>query len=157
MTDFSNPSTANLRLSHAERDEAVASLEASARDGRLSESELSERVGAVRAAVTRGDIAPLFSDLPERTDRDESARAIPAKPASPAPAVTPHESSPHEPYESQPFRWRPVLRYVTPAVTLILFFLTGWVWGFQYAWIWFLLVPVAWGLTRGVDGRDRHS
>jgi Domain of unknown function (DUF1707) len=151
MTDFSNPATANLRLSHAERDEAVASLEASARDGRLSESELSERVGAVRSAVTRGDIAPLFSDLPERADRAESARATPSQPASAAPAPAPHES-----YEPQPFRWRPVLQYVTPALTLILFFLTGWIWGFQYSWIWFLLVPVAWGLSRGVDGRDHE-
>jgi hypothetical protein len=133
MTDFSNPANANLRLSNAERDEAIASLEASARDGRLSESELSERVGAARSAITRGDLAPLFGDL--------------------APSATHYQPSSSG---SQQFRWRPVIQYVTPALSLVLFFLTGWIWGFQYSWIWFLLVPIAWGLSRGIDdGRDR--
>ncbi|HEY2557273.1 MAG TPA: DUF1707 domain-containing protein, partial [Diaminobutyricibacter sp.] len=64
MTDFTDPSESRLRLSNAERDQAVASLEAHARDGRLTDSELATRSIAARAAVTRGDLAPLFADLP---------------------------------------------------------------------------------------------
>ncbi len=144
MTDFSDPATANLRLSHQERDEAIASLQAAAQHGRLTDAELATRTEQARAAVTRGDLAPLFEDLPA----DSSAPAPPAAASG-----------------GSSFDWWSSARYIVPIIALILFFLSGWAWGFQYSWLWFLLVPITWGIASGVNGgrtrdrdrdRDRH-
>lgn len=63
MTDF-GATGPNVRLSNAERDEAVARLNANQREGRLSEADFISRTAAVRSAVTRADLGPIFSDLP---------------------------------------------------------------------------------------------
>ncbi|MDN4639174.1 DUF1707 domain-containing protein [Agreia sp. PsM10] len=65
IPDYSgNPS---YRLSTAERDRAVTELRQHVAEGRLSEAEFAERSKAARNAVTRGDLAPLFDDLPATT------------------------------------------------------------------------------------------
>jgi Domain of unknown function (DUF1707) len=56
--------TDRLRVSDAEREEAVTRLRAAAGDGRLTVDELDERTTAAYAAVTRGDLARLLDDLP---------------------------------------------------------------------------------------------
>jgi hypothetical protein len=141
MTDFLDPSGASLRLSNAERDEAVATLQANARDGRLTDSELAERSAAARAATTRGDLAPLFADLPVPSGRPAQAFAPPAE--------SPYAGAPRS------SAWSPALQYIAPLVAVVLFFLTGWAWGFQYSWLWFILVPLAWAVARGVEGSSR--
>lgn len=65
MIDVNDPATASVRLSDAEREEAVLVLGVFVSEGRLSEAELAERSAAVRAATTRGDLRPLFADLPK--------------------------------------------------------------------------------------------
>ena len=53
-----------VRLSDAERDAAAADLGEHFAQGRLTVDEHAERVEQVWAAKTRGEIAPIFHDLP---------------------------------------------------------------------------------------------
>jgi DNA-binding CsgD family transcriptional regulator len=62
------------RVSDVERGEAVARLEAHCAAGRLSLDELVERSAAVRGAVTRADVAAIFSDLPDDSEREPAWR-----------------------------------------------------------------------------------
>jgi hypothetical protein len=59
-----------VRASDEEREEAVHSLREHYSAGRLTSSELEERVGLAYAAITRGDLGALLTDLPSaRTGR----------------------------------------------------------------------------------------
>ncbi|KRC51087.1 hypothetical protein ASE16_09155 [Leifsonia sp. Root227] len=168
MTDLTDPSGASLRLSNDERERAVSAIQAHAAQGRLSEAEVQSRVQSARAAVTRGDLAPLFADLPGGVDLDGpgagagagaggGAGAAYAAPAAAAqPARDPY-ATPSEPY-SRPAnrRWGLAIVSVAPFVALILFFVTSTVWGYAYSWLWFLLVPITGAIVYGADGgRDR--
>ena len=53
-----------IRLSDAEREAAAADLGEHFAQGRLTVDEHSERLEQVWAAKTRGEIAPIFRDLP---------------------------------------------------------------------------------------------
>lgn len=53
-----------LRLSDAERQQALEVLGEHFAQGRLSRDELDERSDAVWSAKTHGDLFPLFADLP---------------------------------------------------------------------------------------------
>src|SRR5438552_2187095 len=53
-----------MRLSDAEREAAAADLGEHFAQGRLSVDEHAERLEQVWSARTRGEIAPIFSDLP---------------------------------------------------------------------------------------------
>jgi len=53
-----------MRVSHADRDQAVATLQDAFVAGMLTRSELDTRVGRALAARTRGDLAGLTGDLP---------------------------------------------------------------------------------------------
>jgi hypothetical protein len=53
-----------LRLSDAERELAAADLGEHFAQGRLSNEEHAERLDQIWAARTRGEIAPIFRDLP---------------------------------------------------------------------------------------------
>jgi hypothetical protein len=53
-----------LRLSDAERELAAADLGEHFAQGRLTADEHAERLDQIWAAKTRGEIAPIFSDLP---------------------------------------------------------------------------------------------
>jgi hypothetical protein len=53
----------DLRLSDAERDEAIVRLSEHYAAGRLDKDEFDERSDAVWTARTRGDLAPVFADL----------------------------------------------------------------------------------------------
>ncbi|HEY0449157.1 DUF1707 domain-containing protein [Actinophytocola sp.] len=57
-------SDAEIRISNAERDEAVSTLGLHLSSGRLELDEFDERCGRATAARTRGDLEALFSDLP---------------------------------------------------------------------------------------------
>lgn len=62
---------ASYRISDAEREAAMAALGRAFAEGRLALDEYDERVRGVAEARTRGDIEPLFRDLP--TGRDLAA------------------------------------------------------------------------------------
>ncbi len=53
-----------MRVSDAEREAAAAELREHFASGRLDQEELDERLSAVFAARTRGDLNALFTDLP---------------------------------------------------------------------------------------------
>ena len=53
-----------LRLSDAERDAAAADLGEHFAQGRLTADEHGERLEQIWSAKTRGEIAPIFRDLP---------------------------------------------------------------------------------------------
>jgi hypothetical protein len=71
-----------MRVSHADRDQVVATLQDAFVAGMLTRDELDTRVGRALAARTRGDLAGLAGDLPP----------VPAgagRPAAPAGAAAP--------------------------------------------------------------------
>jgi hypothetical protein len=64
---------ADLRLSDADRDAAVARLSEHYAAGRLDKEEFDERSDAVWTARTRADLAPIFADLgPTQSERERS-------------------------------------------------------------------------------------
>jgi hypothetical protein len=77
---YDDARTSHLRLSHADRDAAIAALARAEAEGRLTADELAERTAAAGRAVVRGDLAPLFTDLP---DTDAGPLADPVAPAAP--------------------------------------------------------------------------
>jgi Domain of unknown function (DUF1707)/Cell wall-active antibiotics response 4TMS YvqF len=54
----------DVRASDEERDQAIERLRAAAAEGRLTLEELADRSEAAHRALTRGELARLFSDLP---------------------------------------------------------------------------------------------
>jgi hypothetical protein len=74
----------HMRASDADRQEVVDRLRAALEEGRLKMDEYGERMGLAYEAVTYGDLAVLYADLPEAgpvTKREA------APPAAPPPAV----------------------------------------------------------------------
>lgn len=59
----------SLRIGDAERDQAAAALGEHFAQGRLSLDEHAERLDQIWAARTRGDLEPVFRDLPGRGAR----------------------------------------------------------------------------------------
>jgi len=57
----------HLRIGDADREAAVSALGEQYALGRLTKDEFDERSDAVWSARTRGDLAPLFADLPVRS------------------------------------------------------------------------------------------
>lgn len=166
MTDFGDPSGAALRLSNDERERAVAALRSHAAQGRLSDAELQSRTAAARAAVTRGDLAPLFADLPgvlhldgttpgQGAAHDSGPAAAAWQASQPGPSPYGYPPAPGE--HGRPVnRWGLLVVSIMPFVAVILFFITGLAWGYQYSWLWFLLIPLAGAIVYGVDGGDRR-
>jgi hypothetical protein len=169
MADTTDPSGASLRLSNDERERAVATLQSHAAQGRLTDEELQARSAAARSAVTRGDLAPLFADLPGGPQLDPH-HGVGAGPAAPAAPAAGYPGSPYAPpaYQ-QPYdgrsgwggrepssRWGLLAVSIIPFVSLILFFITGYAWGYQYSWLWFLLIPLVGAIAYGTDGGRRR-
>jgi hypothetical protein len=73
-----DPTTDEVRASNGERDAAATRLGAHLTAGRLEWDEYDQRLQAAYAAKTRGDLAKLFTDLPEEEQpargRQRSAR-----------------------------------------------------------------------------------
>jgi len=69
-----------IRASDSERDQVVELLHRDFADGRLSQAELEERVGAALAARTRDQLHALTADLPGAAARP-ARTARPARPA----------------------------------------------------------------------------
>ncbi|RZS29540.1 uncharacterized protein DUF1707 [Herbihabitans rhizosphaerae] len=65
MSSVQEPaSTDGLRIGNAEREDAVRVLGEHFAEGRLASDEYEQRVDGVHTATTRGELRPLFSDLP---------------------------------------------------------------------------------------------
>ncbi len=99
--------------------------------GRLSVAEFDERSGAIAAAVTRGDLAPVFADLPV---------AVPQAPEPPEPSA--------EQRGGRPELTGAIMGLVV-IIALVLFFTT-------HTWVWFLMIPAAGIITGGARRRDRE-
>ncbi|MGW4357046.1 DUF1707 SHOCT-like domain-containing protein [Nocardia sp. NPDC004582] len=117
-----------IRIGTVEREDAMKRLSDHFAAGRLSVAEFDERSGVVAAALTRGDLEQVFTDLPE---------PVADKPA-PAPRRMPFGSIPPE-------RIMPVV----PIVAVILFLIT-------HQWWVFLLIPLAGAVLFGESGRERR-
>lgn len=65
MNAFDQP---GLRASDADRDRVAEQLREAFAEGRLTPDEHAERLDAVYAAKTHGELAPLVADLPVRAD-----------------------------------------------------------------------------------------
>ncbi len=147
MSGYTNTERPDQRLSDAERDEAVARLAAARSEGRLTASENQERASAARAAVTRADLAPLFADLPEPAPASVGGTSNSAMLAS---------------VSSRALGGRvgATIMALTPFVAVALFFLSGFLVSFVWAWLWFLLIPVAGIIIYGpgaASGAGRRS
>jgi hypothetical protein len=131
MVDYAHPQRPTERISDRERDGAIAELNRAREEGRLRPAEFDERANTARAATTWGDIAPLFADLPRSSGSGSGhpeargeywgsgSRAL----GGPIGAT--------------------IMAFV-PFVALGLFFIGGFVWGgWAWAWLFFLLIPIA--------------
>jgi DUF1707 SHOCT-like domain len=76
----------SMRASDADRQEVIERLRTALDEGRLKMDEYLERMGQASEAVTYGDLAPLYADLPES---GSVARLEPAAPAQPRQAPSP--------------------------------------------------------------------
>lgn len=74
-----------LRIGDAEREQAAAELGEHYAQGRLTTDEHAERLDRIWAARTRGDLAPVFRDLPGRYGPVEPAPVRRATYWSPGP------------------------------------------------------------------------
>jgi hypothetical protein len=72
-----------MRASDADRQEVVERLRVALDEGRLKMDEYLERMGLASEAITYGDLAPLYADLPESGSlaRREPVAPVPAPPA----------------------------------------------------------------------------
>ncbi|PSR67208.1 hypothetical protein C8258_16415 [Nocardia sp. MDA0666] len=123
----------DVRIGTAEREQAMQRLSEHFAAGRLSVAEFDERSGLIAAAVTRGDLAPVFGDLPA---------AVPEPPEPPEPAAA-------QPGGRREFAG-PMMGLVV-ILALVLFFTT-------HTWLWFLLIPAVGIITGGLQqrGHDRR-
>lgn len=72
-----------MRASDADRQQVIERLRTALDEGRLKMDEYLERMGQASEAVTYGDLAPLYADLPV------TGSVVPREPATPAPAAGP--------------------------------------------------------------------
>src|SRR5450759_436688 len=82
-----NEDRQEMRASDSDRQEVVDRLRAGLDDGRLKMEEYVERIGVAYEAVTYGDLAALYADLP--VARSMAKREV-APPATTSPAATGH-------------------------------------------------------------------
>lgn len=125
------------RIGDAERDAAVEALRDHHVAGRLTPEEFDERMSAALAARTRGNLEPLFADLPD----DQPARAGLAK-AKPAKEVAPAADG-----GNRYHRVVEVLSAIAWPAALIINFATGW------QWWWIIFIPIF--LVPALVGEDR--
>lgn len=172
MSGYANPDRPEQRLSNAEREEAIAYLSEAQIEGRLTLAEYEQRAASARNAVTRGDLVPLFADLPDVAPRAAtSAPTLLDGPGTlPPPSADAYAFSPPPPssatYAPAPARTSRALggrigdtiMALTPFIALGLFFWFGFAGGFVWSWLWFLIIPVAAIIIYGPTGKpDRRS
>ncbi len=168
----------SMRIGDAEREAAVRALDVHRAAGRIDAQEYEDRSVRATAARVRGDLDPLFADLPEPHTvpgaPDEplfgSPQQAPAPFGSPEPGPPgpPPPTGPIPPVTPVPHRdwspatgaqasgalgaWSPRVVAMAPILAVILFFTTG-------SWLWFLAIPLVGILVYGGDKgrRGRHD
>jgi Domain of unknown function (DUF1707) len=75
----------DMRVSDAERDQAVTELSGHYQAGRLTAEEFGDRSGRALQARTRADLAGLFTDLPQPAVSAAGGRPVPAAARRPRP------------------------------------------------------------------------
>ncbi|WP_067562150.1 DUF1707 SHOCT-like domain-containing protein [Nocardia acidivorans] len=118
----------DIRIGTAEREEAMKRLSDNFAAGRLSVAEFDERSGIVAAAMTRGDLTPVFADLPA---------LVSDKPAP----VKASRFGQHLPERIMP---------VVPILCVIFFLIT-------HQWWVFLLIPLAGAVLFGGRDQQRRG
>jgi hypothetical protein len=116
-----------LRIGDAERDAAAAALGEHYAQGRLTAEEHSERLDRIWAARTRGELGPIFRDLPGRYGPQ-----VP-HPAYPAPAYRPGGRAPVRRGLPKPFMVLLVVLLVLAIATHLPLLVAG-------VLIWYLVV-----------------
>lgn len=146
------------RVGDAERRAAIEQLGAHWHAGRLDPTEHEARTTKAYAAVTRGDLAALFRDLPPLPAtspagvQDGPVAPVPGEAMAPAPARPPAEGGPAA-TGSWLMDHREAIMGVTPFVAVACFFLF-------HSWVFFLLVPAAGAVLYAGDhdnGRKREA
>ncbi|MEV6771506.1 DUF1707 domain-containing protein [Nocardia sp. NPDC051030] len=117
----------DIRIGTAEREDAMKRLSDHFAAGRLSVAEFDERSGIIAASLTRGDLAKVFTDLP---DPVSMTKAVPAQRESRFGTQWPERAMP-----------------VITIAMVILFFIT-------HQWLVFLVIPLAGAVLFG--SRDRQ-
>ena len=149
-------SDADRRISTSEREAAIASLQAHLTAGRLDSGEYEDRSVQARQARTRGDLTPLFADLPQpgpRWDEEDAISASgpgPARPAAgtgPAPVPGSAPATPDRRGGLVPEPWGAWVMSLTPFAALLLFFGAG------HHWQWFLAIPIVGLIVYGPEGQ----
>lgn len=144
----------------------------------MNAAEYQERASTARGAVTRGDLVPLFSDLPDASAADEPPVRPSAAPAAAAGAAgitgaagdpsgswAPSEATGES--RGAAGSWgsmRPLggavgatIMALVPFLALGLFFLFGFVGSFAWSWLFFALVPIAGIIIYGAGAQERRS
>ena len=132
-----------IRVSDADREWVTARLRDHYAEGRLSESELDERVSAALSAKTFGDLRPLMADLPG---------PAPVPPQQPAQPLQPHWGGP--PWIG--YRRGPRLLPLILVLLAVVAFSGGGGWmmaGFFHLILLFWLFTIVGGLLFGVFRR----
>jgi Domain of unknown function (DUF1707) len=139
-----DPQQAAVRVGTAEREAAVAALNAHREAGRLTAQEYEDRSVRAGQAAIWGDLGALFADLPEPRP-NPAAFGIAAAPApwsggsAAGTATTPPPSSSPVPAPAgrglTSERWAATAVGAAPILAVILFFVTG-------SWLWFLAIPL---------------
>jgi len=129
---------ADLRVSSAERQEALAALVEHHAAGRLDAFEYEDRRGRATDAVVRRDLLALFVDLPEPRPRFESAPTGPGRsPQRPPSPPVPGHSTPRA-------KVARTLLSLAPFIALAAFFVTK-------EWPALLLIPIIAIVARYID------
>ena len=128
------------RIGAQERDAAVAARRAHLEAGRLTPEEYEDRSVTAGRARTWGEIAPLFTDLPEPRPGPVGAQLAGASQVSVA-------GTGALPALSEGVKER--IMAVTPLAALVLFFVT-------HTWLWFLAIPIMGALLYGSDRKRRR-
>src|SRR5699024_3688780 len=119
------------RIGTADRDAAMAALDAHLEAGRLDAEEYGERSARAAEARTVDDLVPLFADLPQPRP--------PLPGETPAPAVAAPGRAPETRREPGALaRYGPAISAALPIIALVLFFTVP----IANAWVFFLLIPL---------------
>jgi Domain of unknown function (DUF1707) len=120
-----------MRLSDAERNEAIEALSEHVRTGRLDIDDFGDRSAKVSAARMRSELVPLFDDLPEpRPSVLNTMRVAPA------------------PKQSLPARWLNTSAVPVAALFAIVLFLTV-----ARGWVFVFVLPAAVALIMAMKSR----
>ncbi len=136
-----------LRISNAERDQAVARLQLSLDEGRLDLSEFDERTQAVYGAKTRAELDLVFEDLPSDRSGEVAAHRPVAESAG-------REGLARRIRRSVPSAFHPLILVgsITTTIWLLSSVASG---GLQYFWpAWPLGIMAAIGIATWLTGDD---